>query len=345
MFPFATSTRQTMAAFALCLGAMSGAFACTSTVDDAGFGEGSGGSSSAAGGSLDGSGSGGTSGTGGGTITGSGSVPGAGGESAEDGVDAFGITELYPSAASFAEWTSVHWTGTGPYSIDGEIDAADPLGISGKRGTGTLEVSGTGELVMGGSEPRLYIYPGDGGPWRDLEATVYYQRVQDDGTAYAGLVVGARSGPDGHNTATACDAHTYYARLRHDGGIDFEKELKHPASSAQSSVDPEEVWPPTGELPTGQWIGWKFVVYNLSASTVQLEAYRDLSEGQDGGDWQLMNEMVDDGGWFVDTDCAEHAPTGGESDLIVLDGGAVLVRNSNVTEARYRWLSIREIAP
>jgi len=258
------------------------------------------------------------------------------------GVDVFGITQLYPSAAGDAEWTAEHWDGD-PYSMAFGTDDNDPSGLSGMRGDGTLEVTGDGELVMEGSQPRIYVYPDETRPWQNLEVTVYYQRVTDAGTAYAGLVVGVRSGPDGHNTDTACDAHTYYARLRHDGDIDFEKELKHPASSTGNSVDAEDVWPPNGILPTGQWIGWKFVIYNLDASSVQLESYRDLTEGADGGDWQLMNDLVDDGGWSVETDCAEHSPVGGESDMVVTDGGAVLIRNTDVTEARYRWVTVREI--
>jgi hypothetical protein len=353
------------------LAASSAALACSSSTSDlmgsGGSGSGSGGVTSATGGNVgsggaavggagvggsgDGGsdpgsgGSGGLGGADGGTSADGGTDGGgSGGEAASGDSDVFGITELYPSAASEALWTSEHWTG-GAYSITDRADDNDPLGISGIRGNGTLDVTGTGELVMGGSDPRIYVYEGEEGPWRDIEVTVYYQRVEDEGTAYAGLVVGVRSGPDGHTSATPCDAHTYYARLRHDGAIDFEKELEHPASATQSRIDPEEVWPPDGELPTGQWIGWKFVIYNLTASSVQLEAYRDLTEGQDGGDWQLMNETVDDGGWSVETNCAEHSPTGGESDLVVVDGGAVLVRNTDITEARYRWMSIREIAP
>jgi len=278
----------------------------------------------------------------GGTGTGGAGADGSGG-SPTSGVDVFGITELYPSASSSATWTSEHWSGDSYEMAFGE-DENDPSGLSGMRGDGTLAVNGEGELVMSGSQPRIYVYPGPSEPWQNIEVTVYYQRVADAGTAYAGLVVGVRSGPDGHNTDTACDAHTYYARLRHDGAIDFEKELKHPASSTGSRVDADVVWPPDGVLPTGQWIGWKFVIYNLDGASVELEAYRDLTEGAEGGDWELMNELVDDGGWSVETDCAEHDPVGGESDLVVLDGGAVLVRNTEVTEARYRWLSVREIA-
>ena len=92
--------------------------------------------------------------------------------------------------------------------------------------------------------------------------------------------------------------------------------------------------------------GYKFVIYNLPPGEgVKLETYRDLTEGADGGDWQLLNETVDNGGWFTETDCAEHSPEGGESDMVVLDGGTTFIRNTDVTEARYRWLTVREIAP
>jgi hypothetical protein len=289
-------------------------------------------------------GSGGTSSQSGGSGGGSGSS-GSAGASASGGVDVFGIDQLYPSAASGAEWTSAHWASGDAYSITGRTDANDPLGISGMRGTGTLDVTGDGELVMGGSQPRIYIYPGDAGPWQNLEITAYYQRVEDSATAYAGLVIGARSGPEGHTDSTPCDAHTYYARVRNDGAFDFEKELEHPASATQSRIDPETAWPPAGVVPFDTWIGFKFVIYNLGDGNVKLEAYRDLTSGENGGTWEKVNETVDDGGWFVETTCSEHEPNAdGQSELIVTEGGTTFIRNTEVTEARYRWVSVREIA-
>jgi len=343
----------------LTLGCILGVTACDADNGGGGSSGGSGGATPTDGGG----GSGGTSSGGAQTAGGSGgatdesggdagapadsggtSATGGSGGTVGDALDVFGVRELYPSAPGGAQWNSLHWDDGDAYSME-ERDEHDPSGLSGLRGEGTIDITGTGELVMAGSEPRIYVYPEGGATWQDIEVTVYYQRVEDTGTAYAGLVVGVRSGPDGHNTDTACDAHTYYARLRHDGEIDFEKELKHPASSTQSRIPAEEVWPPDGILPTGQWIGWKFVIYNLGSDNVQLESYRDLTLGEDGGDWEQMNETVDEGGWFVETDCAEHDPVGGESDLVITGGGAVLVRNTEITEARYRWLTIREILP
>jgi len=285
-------------------------------------------------------GSGGSAAT---TSTTDASTTGSGGSNGT--TDVFGIDQLYPSAPNGGLWTSEHWAGGDAYDLTDRIDEHDPFGISGMRGEGELEVTGDGELLMGGSQPRIYVYPSDAGPWRDIEVTVYYERVDDAATAYSGLVVGARSGPEGHGEEP-CDAHTYYSRLRHDGATDFEKELMHSPSSTQSRVDPEEVWPPDGNLPFNTWIGWKFVIYNLpEGEGVKLESYRDMTEGADGGTWELLNETIDNGGWFVETDCEEHSPENGESDLVVLDGGTTFIRNTDVTEARYKWVTVREIAP
>lgn len=277
--------------------------------------------------------------------TGAGATGSVGGAAAGVDRDVFGIIQLYPSLPAVAEWTSQHWQASAPYAIADRTDENDPLGVSGMRGTGTVAIDATGDLVVGGSQPRLYIYGNGLAAWRDVEVTVYYQRVSDDGTAYAGLVIGARSGPEGHGSEP-CDAHTYYSRLRQDGATDFAKELMHSSSTARNQVEPQELWPLGGELPVGTWIGWKFVVYNLAGgASVRLESYRDLTGGADGGSWELVNATTDDSGWLAQTTCVEQAPVDGESDQVALQAGAVLIRNTAVTEARYRWLTVREIAP
>jgi hypothetical protein len=253
--------------------------------------------------------------------------------------DVFGIRMLYSTRDGTRPWTSAHWTGR-EYVITDRLDGHDPQGISGKRGSGTLAVA-NGVLTMAGLQPRLYIHPYDAAPWRDVELTVYYRRVLDDDTAFAGMVAGVRSGTNGHTTGTPCDAHTYYARMRHDGAFDFAKELKHPAAAARARVPAAQAWP-DAQLPRNRWIGFKYVSYNIG-DAVKLEVYRDLAEGKDGGQWVRLNEITDGGGWVAATDCPTQHPVAGASDLRVLEGATVLIRNTGVTDARYRWVSLREI--
>ena len=261
------------------------------------------------------------------------------GAEADSDRDVFGIKMKYPTREGTRIWDSTHWDKHN-YVMDARHDQNDPQGISGKRGNGTLTVS-NGILTMAGEEPRLYISPFEGTTWRDTELTVYYLRAADNASRHAGMVAGVRSGPEGHTTTTPCDAHTYYGRMRHDGALDFAKELKHPASTSRERVPPEMAWP-DGRLPFNRWIGWKFVCYNVDKG-VKLEVYRDLSEARDGGDWEKVNETTDDGGWFTRTDCPEHSPIDERSDMRVLNGGAVLIRNTNIQDARYRWVTLREI--
>jgi hypothetical protein len=253
--------------------------------------------------------------------------------------DVFGVRMLYPTRAGTRAWTSAHWAGR-DYVITQRLDGNDPQRLSGKRGDGTLSVA-NGVLTMAGTQPRLYIAPYDGAPWRDIELTVYYRRVLDDATAFAGMVAGVRSGTNGHTTETPCDAHTYYARMRHDGAFDFAKELKHPSAAARAPVPPAQAWP-DAQLPRSRWIGWKYASYNVG-DAVKLEVYRDLTDGKDGGQWIKINETTDVGGWSAATDCPAHRPVAGRSDLRVLDGATVLIRNTGVIDARYQWVSVREI--
>ncbi|MEM9693176.1 MAG: hypothetical protein AAGA56_11570 [Myxococcota bacterium] len=220
----------------------------------------------------------------------------------------------------------------------------DPSGLSGRRGNGSIAVS-NGAMVLEGN-PRFYIYPGPEAPWRNIEFTAYYQRVADEGTPWGGLVMGARSGADGHTPDGRCEAHTYYTRLRHDGRHDFEKELMHTPSTTRRQMLSSCVWPGSGgEVPRRRWIGLKYIVYNLVDGGVRLEVFRDATSGESGGDWRLLNTATDDGTWCSASDCSAHAPVSGRSNLVVTEGGVAFIRNTDIAEARYRWVTLREIVP
>lgn len=249
--------------------------------------------------------------------------------------DVFGLQMLYPSAPGTRGWDSLHWEQGGARTLSG-ADPRDPTGWSAKRGNGTLRVDGQGVLTMGGSQPRLYLDGLRAGQrWTNVEVTVYHRRGSNDGSAWGGAIVGTRSGPNGHTTAGHCTASTYYVRLRNDGRADFAKELSHPTAAARGG---RAVWS-GGALPTNRWIGVKVVVKNQADGSVKLEHYRDLTEGAGGGTWEKINETVDRGGWVAANRC------GFAQDRVVTDGGGVVfIRNTGVSRADYKWMSVREIA-
>jgi hypothetical protein len=173
--------------------------------------------------------------------------------------------------------------------------------------------------------------------WKNVEVTVYYMRIGTDGANWGGLVIGARSGPDGHSGQNNCNATTYYARLRHDGSIDFEKELEHSASAVGISKKQFGGSP----LPSNKWFGMKYCCYNINNDTnVKLEMYLESSgNGTGQGTWEKVLEYIDDGNWAAPTSSCSFGPTY----IVTTGGGVVFIRDSNVAEARYKMFTVREI--
>ena len=139
-----------------------------------------------------------------------------------------------------------------------------------------------------------------------------------------------------------------YTRFRHDGYWDFEKELKHPASSyfTNNGLNKNELLWNGNKMPENKWIGMKYIVYNIENDTkVKLELYIDtLSNGNpiNSGIWTKVGEIIDAGNWPSQNSliigCTYTNPN-----IIITEGNDTCILITDGDAADYKTVSLREI--
>jgi hypothetical protein len=226
-------------------------------------------------------------------------------------LDRFGIRQLYPTLALGKYWLS-KWDDGNPRSFDW-TSAADPddawFDPHHSANGPSYHTDGTGILEIGAGSgfsevsPRMYVHDPAGAQWRNVEITMYFMRRTDNNTPYAGMEAMARSnhGTTGPELSQICDTRGIAARMRNDGHVDFEKETRHPDAQAHSNT-PVSGW--TTGLPSGRWLGYKYVVYDNAIGNVVQKLYLDMTDGINGGTWNLLLSLVDDGTIYGSLPCA-----------------------------------------
>ena len=273
-------------------------------------------------------------------------------------LDVFGISQFYNTKPGSREWNSLHWNNGVDRTVKYASDQYDPTDWTEDHSGSTngFHIDGKGVMNMSGGSPRFHINSTRTGKvsaqlFLNTEYTAYYRRIgTSGGIAYGGMIVGARSGPLGHASSGGndCDATTYYARFRHDGKWDFEKELQHPTSdywSGSGFHTQDPLW--KGSILTeNRWIGMKYLIYNIENNTkVKMELYLDsVSNGNpiNGGTWVKVGEVIDQGNWPVQasaiTGCSYTDPK-----TIILTGHGTFLMRTDGDQAEYKMVSIREI--
>ena len=270
------------------------------------------------------------------------------------------IPYFYPSNPNGPYWNSECWhNGIAREVKSSGRDPHDPTGLSQKRGSGEYMVDGNGILMMGGSQPRIYINGDINGDnvseksfFKNTETTVYYKRTGTDGKDWGGCVIGCRSSPNGHSSPSTNyeTTTTMYGRLRHDGKIDFEKELTHsPTSSMMNGKSGKETYF-DGKLPSDKWIGLKYIIYNLDDKQVKLELYIDeVSNGEedkfDISNWKKIGEQIDNGKNWEAPIISAYKGKIDPYKAILKGGGVTFIRNTGADKAEYKYFSVREIVP
>ena len=265
-------------------------------------------------------------------------------------LDKFGITKIYETVFGGREWTSQWDNGHARTWTDSSNDPYDAEFVTQDKGTGSYKADGLGTLKISGDGPRMYVLDSNKiKNWHNVEITLYGRRVSDDNTTWGGIMAYART--NHLIDSDYCDTRGYGGRFRYDGDIDFEKETSHPDSVAVSNkVNP-------GGFPKNVWIGYKYVVYDMSDGNIKLELYRDNTDGVNGGTWVKINEFIDTGSNFgvAGTSCksginpflrltASDTRPGSETGKPNLD---IYFRSDGVGSDGlwYKKASIREIVP
>jgi PKD repeat protein len=204
------------------------------------------------------------------------------------GVDRFGIEQIYSTASGGPTW----------YIEEQEDPTSDGHFYYGMFRTTTVDYSGNGvwrvDARSGTQEHGIRMHvDSPTGKWKNTEITGYFRVL--DGNDQITMI--ARHGPSYHDDG-GCLAYGYYGMTAVDGHVFFKKKLWHFDDGYTKRLAQIDAL----DNILNDWIGMKFVVYDLENGDVKLELWID--QGDMTNNWRKVTELVDDGGLRVEgEDC------------------------------------------
>src|SRR5215208_4558160 len=237
------------------------------------------------------------------------------------GVDRFGIEEIYETASGGPTW----------YIQEQEDPTSDGNFYYGMYRTTTIGYRGDGvwrvDARSGTQEHGIRMHvDSPTGKWKNTEITGYFRVL--DGNDQITMI--ARHGPSYHDDG-GCLAYGYYGMTAVDGHVFFKKKLWHFDGGYTKRLAQIDAL----DNILNDWIGMKFVVYDLENGDVKLELWID--QGDMTNNWRKVTELVDDGGLRVEgEDC------GTPSNHVVREGTRSSFRVDD-SLFDFKKLSVREI--
>src|SRR5215204_4794394 len=240
----------------------------------------------------------------------------------EGGTDKWGIKELYPTASNGPTW----------YIREVNDPTTDSLFYYGIYEGTTIKSIGTGvwqvDARSGTQEHGIRMHvDSPTGKWKNTEMTGYFNIHSGDDQS----TMFARHGPSYHDNG-GCEAYGYYALTAVDGQVFFKKKLYHFNNGYTKRLASVNA---LGDIHD-DWVGMKFVVYDLPNGDVKLELWID--KGDMTNKWQKETELIDKGNLAVEggDDCGRDA-----TDKI--DSGTRVSYRVDNSLFDFKKLSVREI--
>lgn len=245
------------------------------------------------------------------------------------GLDYWGIKMIHPTKAGGRVWNAPFDKGAKRTLSSGQRDGTDDLKPLGSAKY-TIDPA-TKEMTINGGVPRVYVFDEARSKlFENVEITCYYNSISGNLASYQGFEIGTR----GQHELGGTNARTYYARHSLSGKYDRMKEEVHPNTLATTTVK-------TGvTFSRSKYYGMKLIVRTLSdGSGVNIKSYQDLSDGANGGTWNLMFDYTDKstgswGGYPI------YKPSTANCKCV-----STFARTDNATDFRIKKFSIREVGP